>query len=61
MLDKNKDLLSQFMEYVFKRHSKLTIIPMQDYLLLDNSARINSPGSFGSPNWEWKMTKLPKE
>ena len=59
--DKNKDLLSQFMEYVFKRPSKLTIIPMQDYLLLDNSARINSPGSFGSPNWEWKMTKLPKE
>ena len=47
------------MRFVFRKASKLTIIPMQDYLLLDNSTRLNSPGSFGSPNWEWKLIKLP--
>ena len=28
---------------------------MQDILGLDNSARINTPASIGSPNWEWKL------
>ncbi len=59
--DPNKDLLKQFMEYVFRRPSKITIIPMQDYLLLGNEARLNAPGTFGSPNWEWKLNKLPKK
>lgn len=31
------------------------ILPMQDILGLDNSARINTPASIGSPNWEWKL------
>ncbi len=32
------------------------IIPMQDYLELDDKARINEPGSMGK-NWKWRMTK----
>lgn len=32
------------------------IIPMQDYLELDDTARINEPGSMGK-NWKWRMTK----
>lgn len=32
------------------------IIPMQDYLELDDRARINEPGSFGD-NWKWRMKK----
>ncbi len=31
-----------------------TIIPMQDYLELDNSARINVPSTLGN-NWNWRM------
>lgn len=31
------------------------IIPMQDVLSLDDKARMNVPGTIGSPNWEWKM------
>lgn len=31
------------------------IIPMQDLLSLDDSARMNTPGTIGSPNWEWKL------
>jgi 4-alpha-glucanotransferase len=32
----------------------LCIIPMQDWLGLDNSARINQPGTLGS-NWTWRV------
>lgn len=34
--------------------SKLVIIPMQDYLGLDNNARMNRPNTLG--NWSWRLT-----
>lgn len=46
--------------------SKLCIIPMADYLGLDNQARINTPSTLGG-NWVWRMKsgaftkKLSKE
>ena len=33
----------------------LSVIPLQDYLRLDNSARINHPSTQGS-NWKWRMS-----
>ena len=33
----------------------MTIFPLQDLMRLDNSARMNYPGTVGSPNWEWKL------
>ena len=32
------------------------VVPMQDYLELDDAARINEPGSLGN-NWKWRMKK----
>ena len=32
------------------------VVPMQDYLELDDAARINEPGSLGN-NWKWRMRK----
>ena len=32
------------------------IIPLQDYLGLDNSARINQPSTNGK-NWKWRVKK----
>lgn len=32
------------------------IIPIQDYLGLDNSARINFPSTLGT-NWRWRLIK----
>lgn len=58
--DPNKELLPQFLEYALNKPARLNIIPLTDYLLLDNSVRFNTPGTVGSPNWEWKLTKLPK-
>lgn len=35
------------------------IIPMQDYLGLDDRARMNIPSTLGGNNWRWRM--LPKD
>ena len=35
--------------------SNLVIIPTQDILNMDDRARINTPSTIGSPNWEWKL------
>ncbi|NLW43147.1 MAG: 4-alpha-glucanotransferase, partial [Tissierellia bacterium] len=34
--------------------SRIAILQMQDLLLLDNSARMNIPGTLGD-NWTWRM------
>jgi 4-alpha-glucanotransferase len=31
---------------------------MQDLLSLDDQARMNVPGTIGSPNWEWKLVNF---
>lgn len=36
--------------------SKVAVIPMQDVLTLDGSARMNKPSTLGG-NWEWRMEK----
>ena len=36
--------------------ANLFIAQIQDYLGLDDSARINKPGSIGE-NWKWRLTK----
>ena len=38
--------------------ARMCIIPMQDYLGLDNSCRMNQPSTLGK-NWKWRM--LPGE
>lgn len=45
-------------EFTFKQNCYMSIIPMQDILELSDQARINCPGTLGSPNWEWKMRSL---
>lgn len=42
-------------EYCLKCKAKIAIIAVQDILKLDDSARINLPGSEGVENWSWQM------
>ena len=35
--------------------AELFIVQMQDWLELGANARMNTPGSFGAPNWRWRM------
>jgi len=39
----------------FACDSNLAIIPMQDWLGLGSSARINTPATAGKKNWSWRM------
>ncbi|MBQ8267745.1 MAG: 4-alpha-glucanotransferase, partial [Clostridia bacterium] len=39
-----------------KSQSMLCIIPMQDLLCLDSSARMNTPGT-AHGNWQWRMSR----
>jgi 4-alpha-glucanotransferase len=35
--------------------ARLAVIPMQDYLDLNNDARMNTPSTTGGNNWRWRM------
>ena len=48
-------LYDEIVKYMATIPSLMTIFPLQDLLKLDNSARMNYPGTVGSPNWEWKL------
>ena len=39
-----------------RSRSDLCIIPMQDYLGLDNQSRMNQPSTLGK-NWKWRLVK----
>lgn len=41
---------------VLRSAAKLCVIPMQDYMGLDNASRINRPSTVGT-NWLWRMTE----
>lgn len=45
-------------KYCLKLKASMIIFPIQDIMSLDDSARINTPGSVGSPNWEFKLKTL---
>ena len=48
-------LPARFVRFALDDHARLAIIPAQDLLERDDSARMNTPGTVGSPNWEWKL------
>ena len=49
------DLFEAMFNFTWNIPSLMTIFPLQDLMRLDNSARMNYPGTVGSPNWEWKL------
>lgn len=46
----------QMIQQTLAHPADLAILPMQDILNLDDTARMNTPGTIGSPNWEWKLS-----
>lgn len=49
-----KDAPDAFIKKIFASECRLAVIPMQDLLGLDGSARMNLPGSVGG-NWLWRL------
>lgn len=50
----------RFIRYTLDNIADTAIIPVQDILELGNEGRLNTPGTLGSPNWEWKLDSLDK-
>jgi 4-alpha-glucanotransferase len=46
----------EFIETVMQSRAKWAIVPLQDFLCLGSSARMNQPGTVGG-NWEWRCKK----
>lgn len=45
----------KMVRYVFLSDAEMVIVPLADILDLGDEARLNTPGSVGSPNWEWRL------
>jgi len=51
--DKNA-MVAEIIRLAQSSTADICIIPMQDYLMLDNRARINEPSTLGK-NWKWRL------
>ena len=54
--DSDEGICEDLITLVMRSVANLCIIPMQDYLGLDNSARINQPSTLGK-NWRWRLKR----
>lgn len=50
-----KDFLDKILNYAFSTVAKYVIIPVQDYLGLPSFYRMNTPGTCGAPDWQFKL------
>ena len=50
----SSDICERMIELTLSATANTAIVPMQDWLGLDNSARMNVPSTLGG-NWEWRM------
>ena len=53
---RGKSISYRMLRYALNSISDYAIVPASDLLELDDSARLNTPGTVGSPNWEWRLT-----
>lgn len=51
----DSQLYKSFIGLIMRSKANLCIIPMQDYLGLDDQSRMNQPSTVGE-NWKWRMT-----
>lgn len=52
----NGDVLTRIVHTVLADCAEIVILPLQDVMSLPASARMNTPGTVGSPNWEWRIS-----
>ena len=49
------DICDGLVRAVLGCKAERAVIPVQDYLALDNEARMNHPGTVGGNNWRYRM------
>lgn len=55
---KQGSVKDRLLAYTLSRQAEFAIIPAADILGLGKEGHLNTPGTVGSPNWEWRMTDL---
>ena len=55
-LTPDAELHRAFIALIMRSSAKSCIIPLQDYMGLDNESRINKPSTVGT-NWRWRVTE----
>lgn len=50
----------RLLTYTWKSKAEYAIVPMADILGMGKEAHLNTPGTVGSPNWEWRMPDMRK-
>lgn len=48
----------RLLAYTFESRAQYAIVPMQDILGLRGEGHMNTPGTVGPPNWEWRMPEF---
>lgn len=48
----------RLLTYTWKSKAEYAIVPMADILGMGKEAHLNTPGTVGSPNWEWRMPDM---
>ncbi|GMN90038.1 4-alpha-glucanotransferase [Francisella sciaenopsi] len=56
----DKNIFKKIIKYLLNCDAEYVILPVQDVLELDSHARLNTPGTVGEPNWQWKLADLNK-
>lgn len=51
-----RTLIDKVINYVLGSKCDYACIPYVDYIKLDDNSRMNTPGTCGSPNWEFRIT-----
>ena len=52
---KQGSVKDRLLTYTLRSKAEYAILPMADLLGLGAEGHINTPGTVGSPNWEWRM------
>ena len=52
----NGTIRDRLIQYTLKSQAEYAIIPLADIIGLGNEGHINTPGTVGEPNWQWKIT-----
>ena len=58
LLNNPENLYDAVFDYIWNIGSYITIFQLQDLLKLDDSARINNPGTVGAHNWSFKLKDM---
>lgn len=57
---KTGSVKDRLLAYTWRSRAEYAIIPAADILGLGKEAHLNTPGTVGSPNWEWRMTDMKR-